>query len=379
MKTKFALAALLGAAASPAWAIVTDCPMGKAPFSIKTPIIDILLSEPAKAVVDKHMPGTIKSMPPFFASTNPPTFAAILSFDKILGMLGGGKTQDLTQMDADLRKLAVTATDTAKRCARYDNDKPIFAKAAKGKTRVLLFEKITGFKDTPSVNAARALMKQLAEKQGWAMEITEKGGAFNAATLKQFDVVIWNNISGDVLTLSQRTAFQRWMAKGGGFLGVHGTAGDPVYFWDWYADSLLGARFIGHPSDPQFQDAKVKIENSPSGIGADLGDGWTMKDEWYSFQKSARLNGANVIATLDETSYTPGKTRFGGPPLAMGADHPIAWTRCLTNGRMFYSAIGHMPETYAHPSHIKLLEQAVSWAAGKGKSTCRAGKEVVTR
>jgi type 1 glutamine amidotransferase len=205
--------------------------------------------------------------------------------------------------------------------------------------------------------------------------VTDKGGAINPATLKQFDVIVWNNISGDVLTLTQRKALQSWMEKGGGFIGMHGSAGDPVYFWDWYADTLIGARFIGHPMAPQFQDARVKLEPSKSGIGRDLGAGWTMNEEWYSFKTSARANGANVIATLDESTYSP--VGMMKQDLRMGADHPIVWNRCIGKGRSFYSAIGHRPEGYSEPNHVKLIDQAITWAAGKGASVCKAGQEMV--
>jgi type 1 glutamine amidotransferase len=360
--------------ASPAAAKqLLDCPLRDAPFSAQSPVIDILLSDAAKAVIDKHMPGVIAGMPPFFASTKAPSFASILTFEKMSGMMSGGKAVDLKALDADLRALPVTATDKVKRCERYDDERPVF-KLAKGKPRVLLFEKMTGFRDTPSVLAANAAITAMAQRKGWALAVTDKGGAMHPSVLKQVDVVIWNNVSGDVLTLTQRKAFRSYIEKGGGFVGVHGSAGDPVYFWDWYPDTLIGARFIGHPSDPQFQDARVVIESSASGVGSNLAPGWTMNDEWYSFAKSARLNGANVVATLDESSYTPGASRFGGPPLTMGADHPIAWTRCIGKGRSFYSAIGHRPETYSDGNHVKLLEQAVAWAADRKGSKCAAGK-----
>lgn len=360
--------------ASPAAAKkLLDCPLRDSPFSVQSPAIDILLSDTAKAVIDKHMPGSIAGMPPFFASTKAPSFASILTFEKLSGMMGGGKAVDLKALDADLRALPVTETDKVKRCERYDDERPVF-KLAKGKPRVLLFEKMTGFRDTPSVLAANAAFTALAQRNGWALALTDKGGAMHPSVLKQFDVVIWNNVSGDVLTLTQRKAFRSYIEKGGGFVGVHGSAGDPVYFWDWYPDTLIGARFIGHPSDPQFQDAKLVIESSASGIGSNLAPGWTMNDEWYSFAKSARLNGANIVATLDESSYTPGASRFGGPPLAMGADHPIAWSRCIGKGRSFYSAIGHRPETYSDSNHVKLLEQAVAWAADRTRPKCAAGK-----
>ena len=167
----------------------------------------------------------------------------------------------MAQLDAELRAVPVTAADKAARCARYDNERPRFTlPAGKGKLKLLLFEKMTGFRDGPSVEAAKAMFQELAKRNGWALVVTDKAGVMNPAQLKQFDAVIWNNVSGDVLTLTQRRAFENYIKSGGGYLGVHGSAGDFIYFWDWYPDTLIGARFIGHPADPQFQDAAVKIE-----------------------------------------------------------------------------------------------------------------------
>ena len=348
---------------------VLDCPLRDAPFSVDSPLIDLLLSDAAKSVIDRQVPGLIQKIPPFLSGTTAPTFSAILQGRSLLVLLPDLKSFDAEPLDKALRALPVTAADKLARCARYDNDRPSF-KLAKGKPRVLLFEKMTGFRDTPSVEAAKAAFKQLASRNGWALAVTDKGGAMHPAVLKQFDVVVWNNVSGDVLTLSQRKAFRAFVENGGGYVGIHGSAGDPVYFWDWYPDTLGGARFVGHPTEPQFQDAQIVLEPTASGIGNDLGEGWVMNDEWYSFAKSARLNGAQVVATLTEDTYKPGMNRFGNVPLAMGRDHPIAWTRCVGSGRSFYSAIGHRPETYSDERHLKLLEQAVAWAANSASSPC---------
>ncbi len=92
-----------------------------------------------------------------------------------------------------------------------------------------------------------------------------------------------------------------------------------------------------------------------------------MNEEWYSFRPSARETGSTVIATLDESTYRP-EGRQGD--LRMG-DHPIAWTRCIDSGRSFYSAIGHRPEVYVEPHHLRLLEQGILWAADRDESGCR--------
>jgi type 1 glutamine amidotransferase len=90
-----------------------------------------------------------------------------------------------------------------------------------------------------------------------------------------------------------------------------------------------------------------------------------MTDEWYSFTTNPRSIGAKVVLTLDESTYLP--VGPNGIDLKMG-DHPLAWSNCVGKGRMFYSAIGHRPETYSQPEYAALLEAAIGWAAAESKS-----------
>ena len=352
---------------------VTDCPLRDAPFSVSMPAIDIMLSPAARAVVDRHAAGLLDHLP-MNAGTTPPSFASIITLREVMGLgalMGKPRTDadiaaTLAPIEAELARLPVTAADRVARCVRYDNDHPVFHLPA-GHPRLLLFEKINGFKDTPSVDAAHAAFLDLAKANGWSMVVSDKGGAFTHDGLRQFDAVIWNNISGDVLTLSQRAAFKAWMERGGGFIGVHGAAGDPNYWWDWYADTLIGARFSGHPYPKQFQPARVRLDDTADTIVTGLPHDWTMTEEWYSFKNNPRATGSHILATLDESTYQP---IFMGKNLGMGSDHPIVWSRCIGAGRMFYSAIGHRPEMYAEPIYRRMLTNAVAWAAGHGGRQC---------
>jgi type 1 glutamine amidotransferase len=334
--------------------------------------MDILLKPEAKAAANRYMNSALDSLPETFASTQPPSFSAILTLTQIAGM-AQIPAADLAPLDKELRALAITDEDREARCARYDTVPPQLV-IPEGKPRLLLFQKINGFRDVPSVEAATAALQKMAKDKGWAMVETDNGAVMAPALLSQFDAVIWNNISGDVLTLTQRRAFTDYIDNGGGFVGLHGSGGDFIYFWDWYVDELIGARFIGHPMDPQFQDAKVVIESTDNAIGNDMAPGFTMNEEWYSFKTSPRDSGATVIATLDETSYSP--IGRGGQDVHMGEDHPIVWTRCIGDGRSFYSAIGHRPELYTEPHNVKIMERGILWAAGLGSTRCQGGSEV---
>ena len=348
-----------------------DCPLRDQPYSSQSPLIDLMLKPEAVAVIERDAPGLIGHFWPGEKSVTVPSFGSIVT---LRHAAGGHPLSDAAwaAIDRDLAALPITAGDKQARCARYDNDTTPLA-APGGRPAILVFEKMTGFLDAPSVDAAHTALFAIAKRKGWAMVATDRAGAITPANLRHFDAVIWNNVSGDALTIAQRRVFRSYIEHGGGFVAVHGAGGDPSYFWDWYVDTLIGARFIGHPMAPQFQEARVEVTDPGSAIVRDLAPGWTMTDEWYSFQPNPRANGAHVLLALDETTYSP---RSGDKDLRMGSDHPIAWTRCVGDGRSFFSAIGHRPEGYSEPHYVQVLEAGIGWAAGVGATRCKSGREI---
>jgi len=347
-----------------------DCPVAFQPYSSgKTTLLDLMLNPAAKAVVDRDLPNFFGKLPPVLTKPAPPTLADILTIRVMASEFGAIPASALEKLDKDLAGLTITRAAAVARCARYDHTPPVLPKDLRHPA-MLVFSKSNGFRDDPSVNAARAALHTMAAREHWTLFSTENAAVFNTADLQRFDVVVWNNVSGDVLTIPQRQDFQSFIEKGGGFAGLHGSGGDFYYDWDWYADRLLGARFKSHPMSPQFQAAKLKIDDVSNPLVRGLPAEWTMTDEWYSFQINPRQKGAQVLVTLDESTYQPVAGRLD---LHMG-DHPIAWTQCVGKGRSFYTAIGHRPESYREPNTNKLIEQSLVWAAGLGPSTCPVPK-----
>jgi type 1 glutamine amidotransferase len=353
------------AAASPGM----DCPLARQPYSTKTILTDLLINPATKAVLDDDAPDLIAGLTRGHGGgALPPGFASIISPQFILQSQPGAGSLT-AKLNKHFAKVPLTPQAIRARCARYDRIPPVLPARIK-QPAILVFQKINGFRDAASVDAASEALRAMGARRGWTMVFIDNGAVFNAQDLKRFDAVVWNNVSGDALTVPQQDAFKSWLWRGGGFAGFHGSAGDPVYVWDWYADRLIGARFSGHPMSPQFQEGRVIVADPASAITRGLGDGWTMTEEWYSFAASPRTKGAHILATLDESTYSP--VGFDNKDLRMG-DHPIAWTQCVGRGRSFYSAIGHLPENYSEPHSLKLLEQGIAWAAGLGETHCGRG------
>ena len=97
---------------------------------------------------------------------------------------------------------------------------------------------------------------------------TEDATQFTTANLAQFQAVIWLSTTGDVLNATQQTAFQSYIAAGGGYVGVHAAA-DTEYDWPWYG-GLVGAYFPSPPGHPDTRHVRVedrgqRLHRAPAG------------------------------------------------------------------------------------------------------------------
>ena len=232
---------------------------------------------------------------------------------------------------------------------------------------ILVFSKTNGFRHQEAIPAANALFAQVAKDKGWGYFQTENGATFSSEILAGFDAVVFNNTSGDVFTAAQRAAFQAFLEQGGGYVGLHAAGDNSHSAWDWYMKALIGATFTQHTMDPQFQQAKVAVEDKAHPATAGLPASWQRTEEWYSFDKSPRGGGANILITVDEKTYNP--VGMFGKDLRMG-DHPAAWSRCIGKGRVFYTIFGHRAEAFAEPETKALLANALGWATRQQGSQC---------
>lgn len=247
----------------------------------------------------------------------------------------------------------------------YDQDAP--QNVSVESPAILVFDKTNGFIHKDAIPAANDLLARLAEANGWNIYHTDNAAIHNATDLRKFDVIVWNNVSGDVLTEAQRQAFESYLRSGGGYVGLHASGGDPEYAWSWYVNDVIKAQFKGHPMFPQKQSATLIVDAPEDPIVAHLPHTWVMADEWYSFDKSPRP-GVEVLLSIDEASYSP---KMVGVDISMGKDHPMMWKHCLGKGRAFYSALGHYAEIYSDANYSRVVEQAIAWASGKSGEPCK--------
>ncbi|MFD4479245.1 ThuA domain-containing protein [Streptomyces sp. NPDC058471] len=224
--------------------------------------------------------------------------------------------------------------------------------------RVLVFSKTADFRHD-SIPEGIAAIKELGAANGFTVDATEDAKAFTAKNLARYDAVIWLSTTGDVLDGKQQAAFEGYIKKGGGYVGVHAAA-DTEYDWPFYG-GLAGAYFQSHPA---IQPAKVRVEDHGHPSTAHLPGIWDRTDEWYNYRSNPR-DRAHVLASLDESSYTGG---------SMSGDHPIAWCQDYQGGRSFYTGSGHTKESFADPAYRTHLLGGIRWATGAVQADCRPEK-----
>lgn len=212
---------------------------------------------------------------------------------------------------------------------------------------VLVYTRTEGFRHG-SIPAGIRAIRELGEAHNFRVVHTEDPRAFSDDRLKTFDVVVFLNTTGDILDDEQQAAFERFIAAGNGFVGVH-SASDTEYDWPWYG-KLVGAYFAGHPPT---QPAVVDVHDHEHCSTRHLPQRWGRNDEWYNFRVAPQ--GVRVLATLDTSSYSGS---------SMPEHHPIAWCHEFGGGRAFYTAGGHTDESFSEPEFRKHLVGAIFWAAG---------------
>jgi len=213
---------------------------------------------------------------------------------------------------------------------------------------VLVYSRTAGFRHA-NIPDGIAALRELGEANGFKVDATEDPEQFTADNLDKYAVVVFLSTTGDILDEAQQEAFEGFIAKGRGYVGIHAAA-DTEYEWPWYGE-LVGGYFKSHPA---VQPADVLVVDHDHPSTAHLPEVWQRTDEWYNYRENPRGT-VHVLLDLDESSYQDG---------GMEGDHPIAWCREFGGGRAFYTGGGHTTESFSEPEFTQHILGAIRWAAG---------------
>jgi len=235
-------------------------------------------------------------------------------------------------MERSVRTLLVVVSTILALTATARGQQPARSPEQPSRPRILAFYTVGGELDHVlfGQQAARALAAGQGSG-GYAFTATTDWDALNDDNLRDTRVVVWLNDSPH--TPAQREAFERYVDRGGAWLGFH-AAGFGSNAWPWFTGFMGGGRFAASnwPSLP----ARLNVDDPSHPIVAGTPATFVAPiNEWYAWAPSPRANAAvKVLMTLDASNFP-----LGIKNTLNGGDIPVAWTN--TRYRMVYLNFGH--------------------------------------
>jgi type 1 glutamine amidotransferase len=216
------------------------------------------------------------------------------------------------------------------------------------KKKILVFSKTAGYRHASAIASGKKYLLELGVKNKFGVDTTESADVFTPENLKQYSAVVFLCTTGNVLNDQQQIAFEQFIKKGGGYVGLH-SAADTEYDWPWFGE-LTGAYFKSHPRQ---QEAVFNITDENNVATAHLPKVWKRFDELYNWKWIG--TDLKILITIDETSYTGG---------ANGDNHPMAWYHEFDGGRGFYTALGHDNKSWEDPLYLQHVLGGIKYAMG---------------
>jgi uncharacterized protein len=195
-----------------------------------------------------------------------------------------------------------------------------------------------------------------AEQQQFTFDATKDWSNLNDDYLANYDVIIWlNDFPKDD---EQRAAFERFINRGGAWLGCHVSAFNlPDSKWKWFNTFLGGAYFHSNNWPPL--PAKVVVEDHNHPVTSRLPESYVSPTgEWYQWKPSPRENkDVKVLMSLAPENYPLGVKSF-----ISGGDTPVVWTN--TKYHMLYMNMGHSNKIFSNYDQNKMITDGILWLGG---------------
>jgi uncharacterized protein len=182
------------------------------------------------------------------------------------------------------------------------------------------------------------------------------GEQFLAHNLDFYDAIFFFGVREIDLTPQQKADLLSFVRDDGkGFVAAH--SGSTAFFsWPEFGE-MLGGRFDEHPWEITSATVVVDDPVFPAMKGFPLMS--VRVDEHYQLKGFSR-DQVRVLAHLDPSTLD--LTR----PLVhrKDGDFPVAWARRFGKGRVFYSTLGHIVESWDDPVLQQMYFNALRWSMG---------------
>ncbi|MDH7502594.1 MAG: ThuA domain-containing protein [Verrucomicrobiota bacterium] len=254
---------------------------------------------------------------------------------------------------------------------RIEQAIPQVAPAVPKKPRkLLIFDLNVGYGGHPSAAYANHAFKLMGERTGAFQTVISRDPAvFAPDSLRQFDAVFFNNTVGNLFTDPElRESLVRFVYRGGGMLGVHGTSVAftqwPGAIEDWPEFGLMiGARGANHRESTEHVYVKLDDPDNPLNSVFE-GRGFEYRDEFFRVHDPYSRRRVRVLFSIDTERTDLRQGRGFGNLERADNDYALAWVRNYGRGRTFYCTIAHNPYVFWDPMMLRFYLGAIQFALG---------------
>lgn len=271
--------------------------------------------------------------------------------------------------------------------------------------RILIYSHCNGFVHR-SIEWSKIIVPMMGEKTGaYKAVVSDDLSNFEPAKLKQFDLVVLNNTTGELFqtkgprkprepnasrikdaaklaaaqakykqdlakydkaikafeasgkpdTAKLRESFLSWVKGGGAVFGIH-AATDCSYSWKEYGE-MMGGWFSGHPWN---ELVTIRNDDPTNPINAVFGGkGFEIADEIYIFNRGIySRDKQRVLLSIDPASPKIEKGKRADK------DYAVSWIKTYGKGRVFYCSLGHRNSILSVPAVLAHYLAGMQWAMG---------------
>jgi len=192
------------------------------------------------------------------------------------------------------------------------------------------------------------VMAPVVEKEGFEVEISDTMDVYlDEEKMKSLSVVVpcWTmgEISGE-----QWGGLNAALRSGVGIAGWHGGMGDSFRQNADY-QFMVGGQWVAHPGG--IVEYEVNITKPEDPMVAGLSD-FQMKSEQYYMHVDPSND---VLATA---TFTGEHCHW-----IDGCVMPMVWKRMWDQGRVFYTALGHVASDFDVPELLEIVKRGMQWAS----------------
>jgi type 1 glutamine amidotransferase len=233
----------------------------------------------------------------------------------------------------------------------------------KNPRKLLVIESLQGMSHD-TIPHANIMLEEMGKITGaWTAELNNDLNNLKYPKIKEYDGIFLNSIVGEFAAdPAVRDSLARYVREGGGLGGVHGTPWASRN-WDEFAE-MIGSQSAPH----RIEQGVMKVYDPSSSIikpfgGKDL----HFREEYYRFEHEGRgrlrWDKVRVLMTvvLDDPTIEPRPWNGYKRPDNI---YPVTWIRSYGKGRVFYSSLGHMAETFTTPEIVGHFLAGVQFLLG---------------